>query len=504
MIANQARTVSARPEERVPPAQTSRPMTLTLTIENETNLPDGGPLSVTIKGKRGIDIGRDAHLDWTLPDPSRFISGKHCEVRYKDGGYWLHDVSTNGTFLNGADHRMQTPHLLRDGDRFVVGNYIVAAKVDGDGTASGDAAAPVAAPAIDYVELWTNHGEVAPPIAAKELRPPQARAPAGPDFLDWAFDIPDAPRTPPQASPRAKPALDRDMDWAAGRPSSLPAAPPAQPPMPAPRRPSAAETAKSPWDEGVPDRDAAASSPPPRAPVAEAAPSPKSTPAPAPGETGSADAFLRQLARSAGLADDLFTRSDTGELARQLGGVLRVVSENLRQLLSARAQSKQLARSASHTMVQAIGNNPLKFAPSTEDAMRIMFGPPTQSYLDATRAIEQSFADLKQHQIKTYSAMQHALAALTADLGPRAIEDSTPDDRGFAGVLASRKARLWEAYVARWQARVREDERGPVEAFMLHFAEYYDRDAAAPTPSRRPAEASQPHGTQTGKDDVLA
>ena len=504
MIANQARTVSARPEERVPPAQTSRPMTLTLTIENETNLPDGGPLSVTIKGKRGIDIGRDAHLDWTLPDPSRFISGKHCEVRYKDGGYWLHDVSTNGTFLNGADHRMQTPHLLRDGDRFVVGNYIVAAKVDGDGTASGDAAAPVAAPAIDYVELWTNHGEVAPPIAAKELRPPQARAPAGPDFLDWAVDIPDAPRTPPQASPRAKPALDRDMDWAAGRPSSLPAAPPAQPPMPAPRRPSAAETAKSPWDEGVPDRDAAASSPPPRAPVAEAAPSPKSTPAPAPGETGSADAFLRQLARSAGLADDLFTRSDTGELARQLGGVLRVVSENLRQLLSARAQSKQLARSASHTMVQAIGNNPLKFAPSTEDAMRIMFGPPTQSYLDATRAIEQSFADLKQHQIKTYSAMQHALAALMADLGPRAIEDSTPDDRGFAGVLASRKARLWESYVARWQARVREDERGPVEAFMLHFAEYYDRDAAAPTPSRRPAEASQPHGTQTGKDDVLA
>jgi type VI secretion system protein ImpI len=223
-----------------------------------------------------------------------------------------------------------------------------------------------------------------------------------------------------------------------------------------------------------------------------------------PGETASAEAFLRQLARSAGLADDLFTRSDTGELARQLGGVLRVVSENLRQLLSARAQSKQLARSASHTMVQAIANNPLKFAPSTEDAMRIMFGPPTQSYLDATRAIEQTFADLKQHQIKTYSAMQHALGALMADLGPRAIEEGTPDYRGVSGLLTSRKARLWDAYLARWQAKVRADERGPIEAFMLHFAEYYDRDAAAPTPSRRPAEASQPHGTQTGKDDVLA
>ena len=53
-------------------------MTLTLTIENETSLPDGGPLSVTIQGKRGIDIGRDSHLDWTLPDPTRFISSRHC------------------------------------------------------------------------------------------------------------------------------------------------------------------------------------------------------------------------------------------------------------------------------------------------------------------------------------------------------------------------------------------------------------------------------------------
>ena len=91
-------------------------------------LPDGGPLSITVTGKRNIDIGRDSHLDWTLPDPTRFISSKHCEVRYRDGGYWLHDVSTNGTFLNGGDHRMQAPHRLRTGDRFTIGHYIIAAR----------------------------------------------------------------------------------------------------------------------------------------------------------------------------------------------------------------------------------------------------------------------------------------------------------------------------------------------------------------------------------------
>src|SRR5262249_18127335 len=103
-----------------------RPMPLTLQLVNETTLPDGGPVSFQLSGKCAIDIGRAADLDWTLPDPTRFISNKHCEIRYKDGGYWLHDVSTNGTFLNGADHRMQAPHRLRNGDRFTVGHYRVA------------------------------------------------------------------------------------------------------------------------------------------------------------------------------------------------------------------------------------------------------------------------------------------------------------------------------------------------------------------------------------------
>ena len=106
-------------------------MLLALKIENETTLPDGGPLSITVEGSRGIDIGRDQYLDWTLPDPSRFISGKHCEIRWHDGAYWLHDVSTNGTFLYGTDGRLKAPHKLSDGDRFSIGHYIIVAAVSG-------------------------------------------------------------------------------------------------------------------------------------------------------------------------------------------------------------------------------------------------------------------------------------------------------------------------------------------------------------------------------------
>ncbi len=112
-------------------------MTLVLTIENEQSLPNGAPVSVRLTGKRGIDIGRSATIDWSLPDPTRFISGRHCEVRYRDGGYWLNDLSTNGTFLNDSARRIQAPHRLRDGDRLAIGSYVIAVAIEPDDDAIG-------------------------------------------------------------------------------------------------------------------------------------------------------------------------------------------------------------------------------------------------------------------------------------------------------------------------------------------------------------------------------
>jgi type VI secretion system protein ImpI len=318
---------------------------------------------------------------------------------------------------------------------------------------------------------------------------------------------PDARAARPAQSAAAASTAETEMDWATGLPSPTPALPPAPSPLPNPRRPPPDAPPPSLWDETSSDQQTSvpiAAAPLPATEASATTGSPTPAPAPPSRQIGSPDAFLRQLAGAAGLPEDVLTRADPAEIAQQLGCVLRIVVESLMQLLNARAQSKQLARSASHTMVQALGNNPLKFAPSAQDALRIMFGPPTQSYLDARRAIEQSFEDLKRHQIKTYSAMQHALGMLTADLGPRAIEQSTPDDSRLSGLLTSRKAKLWEAYVARWLAKVREDERGPIEAFMFHFAEYYDRDGDGKPRSAPQTQQSQPNPPQTADGNVLA
>jgi len=439
-------------------------MGLTLTIENESSLPDGGPLSVRVTGKRGIDIGRDSHLDWTLPDPTRFISSKHCEVRYRDGGYWLHDVSTNGTFLNGNDGRMKGPHRLRNGDRLTIGPYIVAVAVEGEEGAPQTEAAPAPQPAA-YHDLWSSGEDDAPPINPRLLRPPASNAPVRPDFLDWAVDVPDTLHIESSAPRAAPPSSTPDDAWALGPARSAPAPEPS-PATPAPRRPIWVSGEPSgPWGAAPATAEAVADAPRVLGPATPVAP--------APSPLASAD-FVPDLARGAGLPESCFGQ-DPRDLAEQIGALLRLVTENMQQLLNARGQSKRLARMAQQTTIEALDNNPLKFAPNADEALSIMFGPPTQSYLDARRALQEAFADVKDHQLRTYAAMQQALAMIVTDLDPRAIDDATEPERGLSAVMGSRKARLWDAYVARWQAKTRGREEGLADVFMEYFAQCYDR-----------------------------
>jgi type VI secretion system protein ImpI len=463
-------------------------MALTLTIENETSLPDGGPLSVSITGRRGLDIGRDQHLDWTLPDPTRYISSKHCEVRYKDGGYWLYDVSTNGTFLHGSEGRLKGPHRLRNGDRLIIGTYIVAVTLDGE-----EAEAPRAAIAepVNYQELWTPTEQAAPPVERSQVRPPsEAPKALRPDFLDWAVDVPDTFHAEPSARGRDLPD-SKELDWARGAPKPVPEPEP-PPAVPNPRRPVwVSNEPDGPWDRGAQSASAAEQNVPvehqpapeaPPAPAVQAAPPSKAPAAAAaqpaasaPASPADAAAFAQLVAQGAGVPPEFFARQNPERLAEEMGLLLRLVVENMRQLLNARLEARRLARTTNQTMIQALDNNPLKFSPTAEDALRIMFGPATHSYLDARRTLEQSFDDLKTHQIKTYAAMQNALRMLIDDLDPQMIDNQTEADRGLAGVVGSRKARLWDAYVARWQAKTSRHDGGMVDAFMQYFADCYDR-----------------------------
>ena len=102
-------------------------MSIRLKVENADRLSNGGPV-VFDAAARSFDIGREGR-DWNLPDPDMFISGRHCEIRYDNGGYWLHDVSRNGTFVNGSSQRIGSPHHLANGDQLKIGRYIVSVAI---------------------------------------------------------------------------------------------------------------------------------------------------------------------------------------------------------------------------------------------------------------------------------------------------------------------------------------------------------------------------------------
>lgn len=377
-------------------------MTLILTIENRQNLPNGAPVSVTLADGRGLEIGRNDNLDWTLPDPSRVVSGKHCEVRGRDGAYWLHDVSTNGTFLNDNAHRIQAPYRLRDGDRLTIGPYVIGVAIVEDEN-------PL--PRGGDERRFLGPCEVAPSGPGVLSEPADARA--------WEVQAPElqAGSMPARNAPAS--IKETPIEPQAGRPASLQQ--------------------------------------------------------PADGNGPSLEEFLRRFTAAANIPGQCFARRDPLTIADELGGLMRVAVENLTQLLNARVQTKRFVRASSQTTIQALDNNPLKFAPTCDDALKIMFGPRTSGYLDARGAFEGAFADLKSHQVNTFSAMQQAVRMLVEDLDPKAIEEAAGPETRLAGLFGSRTSKAWNMYVARWQAKALRHEDGLLDAFMLYFAERYDQ-----------------------------
>jgi type VI secretion system protein ImpI len=493
-------------------------MPLHLKIENYPSLPDGGPIAYTVGRGRGVDIGRDQYLDWVLPDPDRFVSGKHCEIRYRDGGYWLTDVSTNGTFLNGNQFRMQGAHQLRTGDRIEVGPYIITSIVEPDAMTGDDLAQMAGEQAMRGPSgLWSVGEEVAPPINPRELRKPSISAGVNSgDFFDWAADIGAPP--PPMAMPAEADSGIRPRLPRAGNPFAEPAPPPAAyappvapapampapPPMPAPPSPTpapppamaqatAADPSAAPrlpkageplaWDiedepeaaqRVEPPQAAEAVAPPPPPPMPTAEPPPV---APRPASVGAGTGvgeFRRRFAKGAGIPVESVAARDDGDLAEQLGQLMASISEHLRQLQAARAQFKSMIRSSSHTMVQATENNPLRFLPTAQEALRVMFGPSSGGYQSARPAIEGAFADLKRHQLTTVTALQAALIQLLADLDPETVEKVFAAEKS-GGLLSSRKAKLWETYVTIWEAKSGRSKQGMINQFMVLFAEAYDK-----------------------------
>ena len=99
-------------------------MALTLTI---TKTPKDVALAGTNKSfdAQGGIIGRGQGCAWILPDVDRFLSSKHCQISFDNGAFYLTDLSTNGTFINGAPEPIGKGGrvIINSGDTVDLGDY---------------------------------------------------------------------------------------------------------------------------------------------------------------------------------------------------------------------------------------------------------------------------------------------------------------------------------------------------------------------------------------------
>jgi predicted component of type VI protein secretion system len=65
-----------------------------------------------------------SEVDWTIEDPLRKISRRHCDVVRQGRHYFLVDSSMNGTFLNGRPVQKGQPVLLKRGDQIGLGGAV--------------------------------------------------------------------------------------------------------------------------------------------------------------------------------------------------------------------------------------------------------------------------------------------------------------------------------------------------------------------------------------------
>jgi type VI secretion system protein len=116
---------------------------LRVVSEHSTRL---GAQSTKVFGVHGGTIGRATDNEWILPDPERYLSGKHARIDFRAGTYVLVDTSSNGTYVNGAQVPLGKYHdyELKDGDYVRLGEYELLVSIDKSNDFPPDEGAAVA------------------------------------------------------------------------------------------------------------------------------------------------------------------------------------------------------------------------------------------------------------------------------------------------------------------------------------------------------------------------
>jgi predicted component of type VI protein secretion system len=173
-------------------------------------------------------------------------------------------------------------------------------------------------------------------------------------------------------------------------------------------------------------------------------------------------------------AAGLDPQSVSPEMAPVLGQIFRLVAQGMIDVLGARAQF----RSQFHlplTRVRASQNNPLKFAPTAEEALTAMFKTRARGYLPPLEAFEDAFDDIRFHLLATLAGMRAGLESMLKRLDPKRVQQLS--DRRYQGFLArfGAKRRYWDRYVDLFEEMTGNADAAFQQTYGEEFSSAYEQ-----------------------------
>ncbi|UTL90859.1 type VI secretion system-associated FHA domain protein TagH [Pseudomonas fluorescens] len=442
-------------------------MALRLTITSYHKITPGQRPEMVLESG-AITLGRAADNDWVLPDPERLVSSRHCVIQFKDGRFYLTDNSTNGVELVHAGIRMRRGNSepLMDGEVIRIGEYEIQARLESE--------LPLAL--AGQPEAHSFEALMANQVAASS--PPIAGAPAAflqgassHDTLPDLFDFLGPGSVPPASQADHVPAQQHDF---------RPPAPLAPAPEPAP---APAGLIPEGWDlladTPVPPCARPVEAPVPLpdvpAPAAEdsAAPAP-AAPALAPAPTHAEADLLQAFLRGAGIEHLRIDAGDAHAQMEAIGRSYRLMVEGLIDVLRARSSLKGEFR-MQQTTIAPVQNNPLKFAPNADEALLLLLRQHNTAFMAPDRAVQDSFDDLRAHQLAVMAGVEAAIRQLLTRFEPQGLEQRLAPASGLGKLFgSSRQAHCWQQFTTLYRQLSQEAEEDFQDLFGREFSRAYE------------------------------
>jgi type VI secretion system protein len=425
--------------------------------EHSTRL---GALATKVFGVHGGTVGRATDNEWILPDPERYLSGKHIRIDFRAGAYILVDTSSNGTYVNGAQVPLGKYHdyPLQDGDYVRLGEYELLVSIDKSNDFPPEESAIIA------------YDGQAPSSAAKKST-----------ANDLGADLDLSQLLEPSNVLAGEPGGPRD---AYGQPLPTVA-----------RQPQAAEAAATPWHMMTRplkvEPSKATQKTPPKGPPA-AAPANESTPSVSNAQVsrsqslslyeGDFDIGLSSFCRGAGIDPASISSEARGAALQLAGQMLREAVLGLMELNQARNEFRNRFRIAAPAADAP--ESPLNFSRGVDEALvRLLSTVSTRA--GSVEAIRENLRELKAQNAATLTATRAAFEEFLSRVDPKELEERF-DRVGKRGVFGGQnKAKYWDLYAELYSGLAQRPADGFPHLFTETFAKAYEAKLRALVPPRR-------------------